>query len=69
LRNSCRIFYEVDTYRKCSDEELTKQLKELVRRRDELNEKSPLTPWWAFTIARRGIEAGEAEYRVDSGKS
>jgi len=65
LRNKARIFCEIDSYGKDSDQELTKQLKELAKQRDELNQNTPQIPRWAFKRARKGIEEGEADYKVD----
>jgi hypothetical protein len=65
LRNRARIFYEIDSSMESTDEDLVNQLKELTSERDALNQNSPITPKRAFIKAREGIEAGEAEYRVD----
>jgi hypothetical protein len=65
LRNAARIFREIDCHETSSDRDLSKRLKELTKQRDELNQKSPITPRWAFEKARKGIEEGEAEYKVD----
>jgi len=66
LRNKARIFCEIDS---CGEnnsiQELTKQLKELAKQRDELNQNSPQIPGWAFKRAKKGIEEGEANYKVD----
>ncbi len=65
LRNKARIFYEIDSYREDSDQEATKQLKELAKQRDELTHNSPQIPKWAYKKAKKGIEEGEADYKVD----
>lgn len=65
LRNKARVFFKIDCYRENSNEELTKRLNELVKQRDELNQNSPQIPRWAYKKARKGIEEGEAEYKVD----
>jgi hypothetical protein len=66
LRNKARIFCEIDS---CGEnnsiQELTKQLKELAKQRNELNQNSPQIPRWAFKRAKKGIEGGEANYKVD----
>ena len=67
LRNKARIFCEIDCCEEDSDQELAKQLKELAKQRDELNQDSPLIPIRAYKKARKGIEEGEAEYKVDAG--
>jgi len=65
LRNIARIFCEIDCCREDSDQELTRQLKELAKQRDELNQNSPQIPRWAYKKARKGIEKGEADYRIN----
>jgi hypothetical protein len=65
LRNKARIFWEIDACGDDSDQELTKQLKELARQRDELNQNNPQIPRWAYKKARKSIEEGEADYKVD----
>ncbi|MFH1769638.1 MAG: SLATT domain-containing protein [Parcubacteria group bacterium] len=64
LKNRARIFREIDIDLKTS-EDLLKKLKTLNAERDEMNDKSPQIPKWAFLKARKGIEDGEAQYRVD----
>ena len=65
LRNKARIFCEIDSCRENSDQEIIRHLKELAKQRDELNQNSPQIPRWAFKKARKGIEEGEADYKVD----
>lgn len=65
LRNKARIFCEIDSYGEDSEQEITKQLKELAKQRDELNQNSSQIPRWAYKKARKGIEEGETEYKVD----
>lgn len=64
LKNRARIFSEIDMDIE-SDESLLTKLRTLSAERDELNEKSPQIPKWAFRRARQGIEDGEAQYKVD----
>jgi hypothetical protein len=64
LKNRARIFGEIDVDLE-SDEDLLTKLRLLSTDRDELNEKSPQIPKWAFRKARQGIEDGEAQYKVD----
>ena len=68
LRNKARIFCEIDSYGKNSDQELTKHLKKLAKQRDELNQNSPLIPKWAHRKAKIGIGEGEASYDVDENR-
>lgn len=66
LKNQARIVREIDLL--AVDAEvmgLVTLVKELATRRDELNEASPQPARWAFRRARKAIEAGEADYRVD----
>ncbi len=64
LKNRARIFSEIDMDIE-SDESLLAKLRTLSAERDELNEKSPQIPKWAFRRVRQGIEDGEAQYKVD----
>lgn len=66
LRNKARIFCEIDSCGENANQELIKRAKELTKQRDELNQKSPQIPRWAYKKARKGIEEGEADYKVDS---
>ena len=65
LRNQARIFANIDL-RAQDHADSRAFLAELASKRDELNASSPAVPKWAFEQARRGIAAGQSEYRVDS---
>lgn len=65
LRNKFRVFYEIKTSLNADRETLLERLNELSKQRDELNQKSPQIPHWAYKRARRGIEAGEGSYKID----
>lgn len=65
LRNKARIFCEIDSCEETSIQELIKQLKELAKQRDELNQNSPQIPKKAYEKAKKGIEEGEADFKVD----
>jgi len=65
LQSDARIFVEIDCKSGSSVVELRKALGDLNARRNALNGSSPQIPRSAFERARRGIEAGEAKYRVD----
>ena len=65
LRNKARIFCEIDCCGEDSIQKLTERLKELAKNRDELNKNSPQIPRWAYKKAKKGIEGGEADYKVD----
>lgn len=66
LRNSVRFFAEIEYPQINDDAELTKRLRALVKRRDNLNQTSPQIPSWAYEKAKKGIRAGEAQYEVDA---
>jgi hypothetical protein len=65
LRNRCRIFATIDCWGSEPDEVLTVNLKQLSEQKDKLNHSCPQIPWWAYRIAKRGIEAGEAVHTID----
>jgi len=65
LQSDARIFVEIDCKSDPSVPDLRKHLNDLNARRNALNTSSPQIPRSAFERARRGIEAGEAKYRVD----
>lgn len=53
LRNRARTFYTMDALIETSDQELMKNVKELIKQRDDLNESSPPIPRWAYRSAKR----------------
>lgn len=65
LNNKVRIFRTIDCYREKSDEVLTEKLKYFSEQKDKLNTSSPLIPWFAYQLAKKGIERGEADFSVD----
>lgn len=65
LHNKTRIFWTVDCRGNDSDQVLTNRIKDLSAEKDELNRKSPQIPRFAYKIARKGIAAGESQYKVD----
>lgn len=65
LQNKVRIFWSIDCWREKSEEVLTEKLKYFSEQKDKLNLNSPQIPWLAYQLAKRGIEAGEADYKVD----
>jgi hypothetical protein len=66
LMNKVRIFWAIDCWRDESEEVLTERLKWLSEQKDELNRKCGQIPGWAYTKAKKGIEAGEASFKVDA---
>ncbi len=69
LQNEVRIFRAVDCWREVSDQILTERLKNFSDQKGKLNQGSPQIPWWAYQIAKRGIETGEGSYEVDKDES
>lgn len=65
LRNQVRFFKEIDIGSGANPQILTRKLRKLSEQRNKLNEVSPGIPRPAFESARRGIESGEAQYRID----
>jgi hypothetical protein len=65
LMNKVRMFWCIDCWRGESEEVLTERLKYFSEQKDNLNLSCPQTPHIAYLLARRGIAAGEAKYRVD----
>ncbi len=66
LRNRARIFYSIELPSGDDTTKLADSLKSLDELRSKLNEESPQIPNWAFKKARKGIEGGEAHYKVDN---
>jgi len=65
LLTRSRIFWTIECRRENSEDVLSAKLNTLSEERDRLNRESPQVPKWAFKKAKKGIEVGEANYRVD----
>jgi hypothetical protein len=65
LMNKARIFWSIDCWQTESEEVLTEKLKYLSALKDNLNQSCPQTSRLAYRLAKRGITAGEAKYKVD----
>ncbi|MCW0014934.1 SLATT domain-containing protein [Rhizobium sp. BT-226] len=66
LNNAARMFWSIDCWAgDATDEGLTAQLKALVAEKDDLNKASPQIPKSAYAKAKKGIEGGEASFKVD----
>lgn len=65
LLSRVRIFWTVDCWRENPEELLADKLKDFAEQRDRLNRDCPQPPKWAYKIAKKGIEEGEADYIVD----
>jgi hypothetical protein len=66
LRNRARMFRDLDLRSGAQESHLLESLRALAQERDDLNLSNPQIPRFAFKRARRGIETGEAVYKVDS---
>lgn len=65
LLTRARVFWTIECRRENSEDALSARLSTLSEERDRLNRESPQVPKWAFKKAKKGIEAGEADYKVD----
>ena len=65
LLTRARMFWTIDCRGEDSDSLLATKLKDLSDQRDKLNRECLQVPKWAFKKARKGIEEGEATYKVD----
>jgi hypothetical protein len=65
VNNDARVFWSVECWLEESETILTSKLRELIDRKNELNGKSPQIPDWAYKKAKKGIEDGEADFKVD----
>lgn len=66
LLNKVRIFWSIDCWEEKSNEVLMGRVKGFSEEKDRLNKTSPQTIWFAYPLAKRSIERGEANYQVDS---
>lgn len=65
LQDRARIFWTIDCWAGDSDSTLNRRLKDFVEEKSESNRKSSQIFRLAYWIAKRGIAAGEADYKVD----
>jgi hypothetical protein len=65
INNDARFFHSIVCWQGESDEGLTNKLRALIDEKDKLNAKSPQIPKRAYEKAKKGIEAGEADFKVD----
>jgi len=66
IRDEARVLGEVELRNGLSPADAVARVKDLSKRRSELNLTSPPIPAHAYRQARRGIAAGEAAYAVDA---
>lgn len=67
LLNKVRIFWTIDCWKEV-DDVLVGRLKAFSEEKNRLNQNSPQIPFWGYLLAKRGILAGEASYKVDKNK-
>lgn len=65
LMNRVRMFSSIECWRNESDDVLAEKLAHLCDQKDKLNQSCPQIPRWAYYRARKGIEAGEGDCRID----
>lgn len=65
LLSRVRIFWTIDCWRENSEEILTLKLKEFSDERERLNRECPQVSKRAYKKAKKGIQEGEANYKVD----
>jgi len=68
IHNEARVFWSVDCLLEKSDVVLSNKLRDMIDRKSDLNGKSPQIPKWAYNKAKAGIDAGEAEFKVDANR-
>ncbi|WP_250510624.1 SLATT domain-containing protein [Caballeronia sp. GACF4] len=66
LRNDARVFRQIRLDYACDDQAAIASMDEFTKRRNELNQASPLCARRDFDRARAGIEDGEATHNVDA---
>ena len=66
LMNNVRMFWSIDCWREESEAVLTKELKDFSDRKDKLNQSAPQAFPFAYQMAKKGIEAREGKYEVDT---
>lgn len=64
LKNKARIFREIE-FPGLEEDEAKQTLKDLADQRDALNSMSPDIPRWAYSNAKKDIDEGRANYKVD----
>ncbi|MCK5019439.1 MAG: SLATT domain-containing protein [Candidatus Peribacteraceae bacterium] len=65
LRNDIRILREVKIDTFVDEKDLIEELEKLKKRKDEINKRNFLIFNKHYKRARKGIEDGEAEYKID----
>lgn len=65
LRNDLRRFSNIELLGNPTEDELKTMLDKFITEKKALDTDSPLLPNWAYTEAKKRIEAGETVYMVD----
>jgi hypothetical protein len=68
LRNKTRLLREI----KLPNLEIIKAdkyISDFSKSRDKLNKISPAIPYFAFIAAKKGIDKGQSEYKIDNGEN
>lgn len=67
LKNQVRFFKDIEIS-VMEKNEAIKKTHDFTKDRDELNNISPAIPYPAFWLARKSIDTGCAQYRIDKGE-
>jgi len=65
LKNQARIFCNIRSATETAEQDLVRQLDELNMQRTKLNQEAPAISDRAYKKAKRGIERGQADYKMD----
>lgn len=65
LMNKVRLFWSIECWRQDTDDVVGERVANLSDQKDKLNQNCPQIQFWAYRKAKRGIEAGEGNYRID----
>jgi len=65
LRNDSRVLRTIKMATACDDSSAIASLDEITKRRNELNQASAQVSRSDFVLARKGIDSGEGDHRVD----
>ena len=65
LRNRARIFREIELEDGLSQDDAKQRLMELSKNRDELNQSSPGIPRRDYELAKKDIDEGRSQHKVD----
>ena len=68
LKNCVRRFREIDITQ-LDDAAIWQMIKDLAEKRDALNSMSLNIPRWAYEKAKKDIDSGRANYKIDKEKS